>query len=146
MIIREADLEKDALAIADGARDFAEKMGLGGLISGNFVEALSRVIGLSEIKIYIAEHDGFPVGGLGVNYAPYMWNQDLLIADELFWWVDENAPYKTAVLLFNKAMLDIDESGALPMFRALLTSSRGVEKMYKKHGMMPVETLYARIT
>jgi len=145
MIIREADLEKDALAIAEGAKAFAEKMALGAFISDDFVGALSKIVTLSSVKIYIAEHDGRPVGGLGVNFAPYMWNHDLLIADELFWWVDEAAPFKTAVMLFNQAMIEIDEKEAVPMFRALEASGKGVKKMYKKHGMRPMETLYARV-
>lgn len=145
MIIRDADIEKDALVIADGARRFAEKMSLGRFISDNFVESISPVVVLENVKILLAEHNGNPVGGIGICLVPYIWNKDLLIGDELFWWVDDGAPFRTAKLLFDKAMEYIEEKGAIPMFKALINSPKGVEKMYRKADMQPMETLFTRI-
>jgi len=144
MIIRDANLDEDALAIAEGARKFAEKMPLGRLVSDNVINEIAKMVTLPGVKIYIAEHNGTVVGGIGVLFAPYTWNNDVLIADELFWFVDDDAPYKTAILLFNAAMKEVNEKDAIPMFRALHESPRGVDKMYKKQGLKPVETLYVR--
>lgn len=144
MIIREADLDKDALAIADGAEKFAKKMGLGNFVSDNFIDSLARMVTMSNIRIYIAEDNGSPVGGIGINYAPYMWNHNLLIADELFWWADENAPPRTGLMLFNKAIKEIDKVGAIPVFRKLENSPKGVDKVYRKERMIPMETIYMR--
>ena len=145
MIIRDANLDDDALAIAEGARKFAEKIPLGRLVSDNVLDEITNLVTLPGVKIYIAEHNGVVIGGLGVFFTPYIWNNEVLTAEELFWWVDDDAPYKTAVSLFNTAMKVIDEKNAIPMFRALHDSPKGVGKMYKKQGLMPMETLYVRL-
>lgn len=145
MIIREADLEKDALAITEGAHKFAKKMALGDLIADDFVVPFSRIATLDGVEIWVAEHNGKVVGGIGIYITPYIWNNDLLVADEVFWWVDEGAPFKAAILLFDEAMKRIDSVGAIPMFRALHNSSKGVINIYKKHKLLPIETVHVRL-
>lgn len=143
MIIRNADLEKDAMAIVDGARDFANRTPIQSLLKDEkFTKAVSRVVTLKNFEVLVAENDGQVVGGIGIFYTPLLWNDDILTAEEHFWWVAKDAPFKTGINLINQAMKNIEEKGAIPMFKALSTSPKGVDKIYRKFGMEPVETLY----
>jgi len=144
MIIREADLDIDALAITEGAHKFAKKMALGHLVADDFMVPFSKIATLDGAKIIVAEHKGNVVGGIGMYIAPYIWNNSLFVADELFWWVDEGAPFRTAKLLFDEAMKEADKKNAIPMFKALQDSPDGVDKIYRKHNMKPIETVYTR--
>ena len=147
MIIRLADLEKDALAIVEGAKDFATRTPVNKLLQGqSYVDAVTRIVTLPDFELIVAEHEGKVVGGIGLFYAPFLWNRDILIAEEHFWWTDKEAPFSTGMKLIKRAMENIDKRNAVPMFKSLSTSHKGVDKVYRKHGMEPVETLYMRIT
>lgn len=147
MLIRKADLSKDALAIVDGARDFVSRVTFAALFPKDeaaFTEAIGRIVSLETLEILVAESEGEIVGGIGILYAPYLWNPKRLVADELFWWCHEKAPPRTGWRLIDHAMANIDERGAIPMFSALETSPLGVRKIYHRFGMKPIETKYAR--
>lgn len=148
LIIRTANVETDALAIMDGARDFAQRVAVRSLLPDDdeaFTAAVGRIVTLPNVEILVAEHEGHVVSGIGVGYSPYLWNPDLLVAEELFWWAVEGAPFRAAWKLLNEAMRHIDDKGAIPMFRALSTSPRGVERLYRKMGLELVETLFVRL-
>tara|TARA_R110000744_G_scaffold55742_1_gene117816 strand:- start:869 stop:1315 length:447 start_codon:yes stop_codon:yes gene_type:complete len=146
MIVRKADLERDAVDIADGARDFANRSPIKDLLTDDdkFLKALSTVVMMPNFEVLVAEHDDRVIGGIGIFYAPLLWNNDILTAEEHFWWVAEGAPFKTGITLINQAMKNIEERGAIPMFKLLSTSPKGVDKVYRRFGMKPVETLYMR--
>ena len=147
MIIRPADLEKDALAIVEGAKDFATRTPINSLLKGqNYIDAVTAVVTMDNFELIVAEHNGVVVGGIGLFYSPFLWNRDILVAEEHFWWTDKEAPFSTGMKLIRQAMKNIEEKGATPMFKSLSTSYKGVDKAYRKHGMEPVETLYMRIT
>jgi len=147
MIIRLADLEKDALAIVEGAKDFATRTPVNKLLQGqNYIDAVTSIVTLDEFELIVAEHEGKVVGGIGLFYAPFLWNRDILIAEEHFWWTDKEAPFSTGMKLIKRAMENIDKRNAIPMFKTLSTSHKGVGKVYRKYGMEPVETLYMRVT
>ena len=147
MIIRPADLEKDALAIVEGAKDFATRTPINSLLKGqNYIDAVTAVVTMDNFELIVAEHNGVVVGGIGLFYSPFLWNRDILVAEEHFWWTDKEAPFSTGMKLIKQAMKNIEEKGAIPMFKSLSTSHKGVGKAYMKHGMEPVETLYMRIT
>ena len=147
MIIRLADLEKDALAIVEGAKDFATRTPVNKLLQGqSYVDAVTRIVTLPDFELIVAEHEGKVVGGIGLFYAPFLWNRDILIAEEHFWWTDKEAPFSTGMKLIKRAMENIDKRNAIPMFKTLSTSHKGVGKVYRKYGMEPVETLYMRVT
>lgn len=148
IVIREADLEVDALAIMDGARDFASRISFRHLLPNDdqvFVDAVSKVVTLKGVEILLAEHDGRVVGGIGILFAPYLWNPDRLVADEIFWWTYRDSPPKTGRLLLQEAMMRIDGKNAIPMFRKLTTSPPGVERAYLKIGLEPIETVFTRM-
>ena len=145
IIIRPADLENDALAIMDGARDFASRVSFQHLLPKDdaaFVDVVSRIVSLEGMEILVAEHDGGIVGGIGLLYMPSLWNPAILVADEIFFWSNRDAPFRTAYKLFDEAMRRIEERKAVPMFRTLITSPPGVEKLYRRRNMHPTETLF----
>jgi len=144
VIIRPADLEKDALAIVEGAKDFAERSPTKNLLGDSFVAAVSKIVTLPGFEVLLAEHEGQVVGGIGIYYYPYIWNEDIFAAEEMFWWTLQGAPFKTGKTLLEKAMIMIKEKEAVPMFKALSSNRKGFDKTYRGFGMEPVETLYMR--
>lgn len=147
MIIRPADLDKDALAIFQGAKDFAKFSGLN-LFPDNeedFLKAVSRIITLENIEILVAEHENEIVGGIGIVFSPFTWNPSIIIGEELFWWAFENAPMKTGKKLYNEAMKNIEEKNAIPMFRSLKNSPDSVKKLYISDGLTELETSWMRL-
>jgi len=153
--VRVADIEEDAYTIMHGARDCIRRhkahegdLNLGSLFPDDdnvLIQAISRLVRCEGLEILIAEDDSRVVGGLGVLYMPYMWNLELLTGDKLFWWTEEDAPFRTAIILVNEAMKRIELRGAMPIFRALKTDSKGGEKLYRRLDMVPVETIYMRL-
>lgn len=147
MIVRPADFETDALAIVDGAREFSHSTVLASWFrSGDkFIEDISKVMVLDHLEILVAEHDGNIVGGIGIVFVPFIWNQSILLGDELFWWVSPGAPFKTGRALFDEAFKRIEERGAQPMFRSLDTSPEHIEKFYERRGLRKFESVFTRI-
>ena len=145
--IRPADLDTDALAIIEGARDFVERAGLHSVFpksDQDFIAAVGRIVELPGMQILVAEQDKQIVGGVGVLYAPSLWNPAVLTGEELFWWTAVRAPFRTARCLFEAALKKIDEIGAMPRFHSLETSPHGVEKLYRRFGLIRTETSFGR--
>jgi len=148
MIIRKADIETDALAIMEGAKDFARRTEFPHLLPDKdegWYAVLSRITSSPLVEIIVAEHNNTVVGGIGLLYNGWSWNPNIQVGEELFWWVDKTAPFKTAILLIDHAMKEIDEKGAIPIFKSLASSPAGVEKVYMKHGLKFIENAYMRI-
>lgn len=147
VVIRNADLGKDALAIMDGARDFASRVSFGSLLpkaDNEFVEAVGRIVTLPNVEILVVEHQREIVGGIAVAYAPYIWNPSRTAGEEIFWWTSKDAPFRTGWMLFNEAMKRIEERNAIPFFKSLETSPKGVGRMYSRCGLKKIETTHAR--
>ena len=145
ILIRKADMKEDALAIIDGAKDFASRVAFRDLFPKDhdaFVDAISRIMLLEGMELLVAEYDGEIVGGIGILYAPFTWNPARLAADELFWWAASNAPFRTAKLLIDEAWKRICDRDAIPMFHIMATSPQGVDRAYRKLGLEPMETTY----
>ncbi len=148
IIIRKADFNTDALAIVDGARDFASRTGLASLFpetEQEFDDAIGRIMVLDGLEILVAVDNGTIVGGIGILFVPYLWNPARLVGDELFWWTVKDAPFRAGRLLIDEAMKRITERKAIPMFRSLETSPKGVEKLYQRMGLRRVETAFAGV-
>lgn len=148
VVIRNADLTKDALSIMDGARDFASRVSFKSLFPQSdeeFVATVGRIITIPGVEILLAEFKGLIVGGIAISYGPYLWNPKLTAGEEIFWWAAKDAPFRTGHMLGNEAMRRIDERKAIPFFKSLETSPKGVRKMYDRRGLKPIETTFARI-
>jgi len=148
MIVRLANFDTDALAIVNGAREFSKSTSLASWFrSGDeFVKDISKIMVLQNLEIAVAEHHDVIVGGIGIVYAPFIWNQSMLIGDELFWWVSQSAPFKTGRALFDFAVKRIHKKGAHPMFRSLDTSPIHIEKFYERQGLKKFESVFTRIS
>ena len=147
-VIRKANFDTDALSIVEGARDFADRTGMKSLFPKDdkaFTAAIGRIMTLEGMEILVAEHEKHIVGGIGILYAPFLWNPEILVGDELFWWTARDAPFRAGRHLIDEAMKHINEKGAIPMFRSLATSPDGVEKLYRRIGLSRVETAFARL-
>lgn len=142
--IRPADLEADALAIMDGARDFISRMEYRDFLpaQADLAAAIGRILTLDQVETLVAEHDGGIVGGIGMLYAPHIWNPGLLVGDELFWWTAPDAPRTTALRLLRAARESARERGALLTFKKLTSSPDGVDRVYRRMGLRPAETVY----
>jgi hypothetical protein len=145
MNIRLADIQADALSIMDGARDLASRIEFQSLLPKDdkaFMAAVARIVSLDSVEIWAAEHEGKIVGGIGMLYSSYLWNPELIIADQLFWWCAKDAPFGTARRLIEAVMNRIGERNAIPMFKALETRPNGMEKIYRRFGLKKVETTF----
>lgn len=146
-MIRAANFNTDALDIVNGARAFADSTSLKSWFrtGDEFVEDISKIMTLENIDILVAEHEDRIVGGIGIAYVPFIWNQTILVGDELFWWT-KDAPFRTGGELFDSAMKRIEEKGAVPMFRSLDTSPDRIDKFYERNGLSRFESVFTRIT
>jgi hypothetical protein len=148
MIIRAADLDCDMPALVKGAREFAERftpfMALPD--DDGMVEVIARLATINGVEMLVNEHEGRVVGGAAMLYAPYLWNPSTTVAEELFWSTFQGAPMGTSSRLLDEIMMRAHEHGAVPMLKALVTSSPGVERAYRRRGLSPVETVFTRVS
>lgn len=144
--IRPANFDTDALAIVNGAREFSQQTSMASWFrSGNeFIEDISKLMVLDNLEITVAEHKGKVIGGIGIVYIPFIWNQSILVGDELFWWTSHDSPFKTGTSLFDFAMKRIKEKGARPMFRSLDTSPKHIEQFYERRGLYKFESIFTQ--
>lgn len=134
MIIREADLKKDALAIFEGAKAFSEKMDKFGLFPADddFIDAVAFVMSLPDVKVFLAEDHGRIVGGIGFSYHPYLWNRKKLIGESLFFWMVDDAPFRAWFKLINEFFNDVKAMGATPVFRILENTPAGLKRFLEE--------------
>lgn len=151
MIIRTADLDNqsDFQDVIAGAWAFLEQSGvMGGVDIDNYSleETVEKMLSLPTVSVIAAEVDNRLVGGLGMSCGPWMWNKNVLFCEELFWWVREDAPNRTAHKLFNAAMEFIEETRngnvARISFTCLESSPGGVARLYERWGMERTGTFY----
>lgn len=145
MNIRPADLESDWPDMMRGARDFVSRLAHPEVIPTDderLSEALRTLLGLPGVEVTVAEHEGRVVGGIGMIYAPFHWNPEILWAEELFWWTDRNAPPTAAMRLFREACRVGRERGAWANFKRLMESPEGVDSVYRRSGFEPIEVSY----
>lgn len=147
MRIRNIDLEKDLEDILKGMKDFISRMDYTEFIpvdERHLIEALKRLLYSGVVRITVAEDEekGI-VGGIGMLYAPCMWNQEAIIGEEIFWWVSEEAPKSVALRLLRSAKEQSVSVGCkFVSFKSLTSSPEGVDRIYRKMGLRPLETSY----
>lgn len=145
MEIRQVDLEQDLVPVLAGMHDFIERMEFHDFLpeeDEELILALDRLIELGA-EVLVAEDNGWLVGGIGIFYAPCIWNSKLLIGEELFWWSHEKAPKTTALRLIRAALDSASKRGCkIFNFKSLPTSPPAIDKVYRRLGMKPVETVY----
>lgn len=143
MIIRLANFETDALGIHEGALDFVSRMDYMDFIPEDIADIVARNVTADFVEVSVAEHDGKIVGALGMAYLPFLWNPKLISAEELFFWTAESAPNTTALRLIRFTVNQIKSRGkTLATFRRLFTSPDGLDRVYRKLGLPPVEVTH----
>ena len=148
--IRAIDLSSDLPMVIDGMQDFISRMDYHEFLPDTYedlVEALTRLINLDCTEFLVAECNGYIVGGIGMIYAPCMWNFKVSIAEELFWWVSKDAPSSTALRLLRRVSSNAVAKGCkFVVFKSLTSSPETLDKVYRRMGLRPVETSYMGIT
>lgn len=140
----------DLPAVIDGARMFAATVNaadiLPALDSPEFDAAVTRMVLLRGTSVILAEQNGDVVGGLGVLIAPYLWNPGKLSLEELFWWVRPGASPYAGGLLFRDALRRAKRAGVtIVSFGKLDTSPEGVDRVYRKAGLRPIQSTYVGV-
>lgn len=139
--------ERDWSAIVKGARQFAKFAGLSDYLPNDVGSAIKGTLSLPEVVIYVAEYDDEIVGGIGVIYAPFIWNPDVTSMDELFFWVYPHAPGTTALRLLRHAEKEADRKNVrIRKFNALARSPKNIHRIYKAMGMTLFEYGYMRFS
>ncbi len=148
--IRAVDLSSDLPMVIDGMQDFISRMDYHEFLpdtDGDLVEGLTRLVNLDCTEILVAEYNECIVGGVGMVYAPCMWNFKVSIAEELFWWVSKDAPSSTALRLLRRVSSNAVAKGCkFVVFKSLSSSPETLDKVYRRMGLRPVETSYMGIT
>jgi hypothetical protein len=145
MIIRPANIETDADSIIVGAKDFISRMDYTYFLpktEEGLIAAIELVLSIPGVEVTVAEQENHIVGGLGMFYGPYIWNPELVSAEEIFWWAAKDAPKSAAFRLLRSVMRDIKERGALATFKKLTSSPEGLESVYLHIGLKPMETAF----
>lgn len=148
LIIREADNEADLPAIISGAISFAAESGLAEFLPDNpedFVSSVATILSLPSVVVLLAVEEDRVVGGLGMNFSPSLWNLKSVVAEELFFWTEPNAP-RTAALRLLRAAEDTarDRKADVLMMAALVTSPEKVGEVYIKRGLRPTQMTFMR--
>ena len=142
--VRLADVERDALAILDGAKDFIARMdfteGLPEDDAG-LIEAVKALIA-AGMEIAVTEHEGRIVGGIGMLPVPSAWNPKIAVDSERFWWTAPGAPPTTALALLRWAM---GRGPKLKAFVKLTSSPDGVTDVYRRLGLRKIEETWIGI-
>jgi len=105
------------------------------------------VKGLIESGIFKVAVNGSVIGGAGALVFPHWWNASELVAQELFWFVDEDYRNTSAGI---RLLLALEESaksmGAKKMMMLCLEELDGekVSKMYHKLGYAPQEQTFVK--
>lgn len=108
---------------------------------------LDQLIGAPNVFFMVAEDGDKIVGGIGVVVAPSQTVQTKLLAQELFWYVDEDYRHtRVAIQLYRSAERWAKEVGAVAITMALLEGSMpdAVAEMYVRMGYEQVERIFVK--
>lgn len=144
--VRLMDLDHDLPMLRVGIRDFVSRMDYRDFLPASdeeLVASLRRHLELGCVEVLVAEHVGKLVGGIGLLYAPCIWNSAIMIMEELFLWASKEAPATTVLLLLRNARRQARQKGCqLMTFRSLTSSPVALDDVYRRMGLIPVETIY----
>ena len=146
MVIRLADKKADFPAILRGARNFIARMDFSDHLPSDersLAEAISRILALDDVDVIVVETDKRIVGGLGMIYAPYLWNPEIVSGEELFFWTAPDAPPTAALALLRFMRRRATEKGAAILnFAALTSSPATIGRAYERLGMQMTQMTY----
>jgi len=100
-------------------------------------------VGMINGIILVAEHNGVPVGCISGIYCPNLFNANLKILQEIFWYVVPDERNGRAGLLLLNEFCEIGKSTADDIFMSLLDTSEVSQRMMSRKGFVRKETAYA---
>ena len=86
-------------------------------------------------------------GGAGALVFPHYWNEKEIVAQELFWWVDENARKSSAAIrLLSEMESEAREKGAKSLIMITLDklTPEVLERLYIRRGYRPQERAFIK--
>ena len=153
MITRLADLATDEAAIRAGAVDFADRCGfryilMQGMTDQEIGDRAMEVLASPAVTAIVAEHEGAVVAGIAVAMVPSMWNQGLLLVEELFFWAAKDAPNTAALRVLRDATArtkNLTVTSAV-LFKAMASSPAKLRDVYRGMGLVELETAFVGVT
>ena len=150
MEIRLADVRNESEQILVGVRDFISRMDFTEFLPDDnawFEAYVIELLASKNMEIIVAEHEDRIVAGIGMAYAPLLWNPGVLQAEEIFWWTSPDAPAYAAVKVLREAHARAAGKGekTFVSFKSLTSSPVSVGKLYLKMGLREVETSYVGV-
>ena len=144
MIIREADFSKDWSSIVDGMWDFVQFAGYADFVPSernHFETTMLELLRNPVFQVFLADDRGRPVAGIGVSQIPFLFNPELTMVEELFWWSTDQAPPSAAGRLLAHTVEWAQQSSGrtLLMMKRLSNSPEQLEQIYKRLGLSHVE-------
>jgi len=148
MIIRAMSIQRDALALLEAAEEAAPRMEQQALLPETLEElqaAFKKILTSDIVETFVVEHEDRLVAALGIAMVPYLWNPKRLMAEQVFWWAAEDAPFGAAHSLFEMAMSYCMVKGAVPLFMAPAEPD-GRNRLFQKRGLRAVQTVYVGLS
>lgn len=146
MCLRFLTLPDDTPMLLFGIRDFVSRMDYHDFLpttDDKLVEAVQRLLDLGVVDVLVVEHDEVIVGVIGMIYAPCIWNVEVMLAEELFFWVAPEAPVTTALRLIRGARSRAQECGCSHVvFKSLTSSPAKLDRVYRAMKLRPTEISY----
>lgn len=146
MKIRNIELPQDEEQVLLGMRDFISRMDYTEFLPEDdqeLLNSLNRMLSLDCVSVYVVEDGSSIVGGIGMVYAPSLWDFNAINAEELFWWSSPTAPPTATLRLLRHVVVEAKKKGCkLFTFKALTTSPASIDKVYRRMGLVPIETAY----
>jgi len=146
MIIRLADMDRDALAIHDATKDFLTRIVPHQVMPDSDEEIMTcvgRIIDLNGVEVVVAENDSGLQGCMGMLYQPFIWNPKMMAASEVFIWTAHNSPSTTFLRMLRFVERRMEELNVrVKDFQSLTSSPKGLDKVYRKMGLMPTQTTW----
>ena len=143
MIIRDATKDDYDSLIRIG-RCFAKTAGQSDVDEESLKATLDALLERGVLKV---AENGAVCGAAGAILFPHYWNFEEIIAQELFWWVDEYARGTTAGTQLLVALEQgAKDRGAEKLLMLCLDAVEGdkVAQMYERRGYTPLERTYAK--
>lgn len=118
------------------------------LCDKSFVNSIVNMLSDGRGMVFVAERDGELCGMIGVMLSRHWFNESLLLASDMFWWVDDSARGSSAGLkLLNAAESWAKECGCYMMVMAHTPTIQPekVHNLYIRRGYAQQDTYYAKV-
>lgn len=129
-----------------GMKDFVSRMDYHDIVpekDEHLVEAIQRMYELDAVEFTVVTDNNTLVGFIGMIYTPCIWNHNMISGEELIFWVSPDAPNSTALRLLKASKSRAKERGCeLLTYKALTSSPKSIDKVYRAMGLRPTETSY----